>query len=115
LSALHDLNALAMVRQSDVPITVLIVNNHGGGIFDYLPVAKETVHYERYFATPHQLSFSSAAKMFDLPYDQPEDLNSFQASFRRALQTSASSIIELVTERDVNLSLRARIRNEILK
>ena len=38
LALLHDLNSLAMLR--DVPVVVVVLNNDGGGIFSFLPVAR---------------------------------------------------------------------------
>src|SRR5690606_32470191 len=38
LALLHDLNALALLR--DLPVVVVAINNHGGGIFSFLPIAR---------------------------------------------------------------------------
>ncbi len=73
LALLHDLNSLALLRtpSSDGPpprVTILTINNDGGGIFHLLPVHRETDVFERCFATPHGMDFAHAAAQFGLPY-----------------------------------------------
>lgn len=66
LAALHDLPALlAGAHAQDCAIVVL--NNDGGGIFDYLAVAR-VPGYERLVRTPHGLDFAHAASQFGLGY-----------------------------------------------
>lgn len=68
LAALHDLSGFALARRHD--LCVVVVQNHGGGIFEYLPVAGTTEHFEELFVTPHAYRFESIAQMFDLPYQR---------------------------------------------
>ena len=69
LALLHDLNSLAMLR--DVPVVVVVLNNDGGGIFSFLPVAEHKEFFEPYFGTPQGVGFGPAAEMFGLDYEQP--------------------------------------------
>ena len=61
LAFLHDLGGLVTARRSGVPLTLVVVNNDGGGIFSFLPVAPTTPHFEPLFATPHGLDLAHAA------------------------------------------------------
>src|SRR5690606_36179020 len=71
LALLHDLRGLALLRKGP-PVVVVAVNNDGGGIFSFLPVAEaEGVPFEAVFGTPHGLGFEHAARMFGLPYARP--------------------------------------------
>ena len=66
LALLHDLNSLALLgSRSDI---VVVVNNDGGGIFSFLPIAEHTELFEPWFGTPHGYSFEAAAGMFGLRY-----------------------------------------------
>jgi len=85
-----------------VPVTIVLVNNDGGGIFSFLPVAKLTEYFEKYFVTPHGLKFKKAAELFRLPYESPKSLSSFRRVYQRAIDSGTSSIIEVHTERDRN-------------
>jgi len=113
LSTLHDLNSLAMLKRADPPVIVVIVNNHGGAIFDLLPVAGQTQHYERFFATPHDLSFSSAAKMFSVAYQNVGNVDEFRSAYATAAQSGKSTILELVTDRKLNQQLRRKIQQRL--
>ena len=78
LSTIHDLNALHNLGHRGHPdgtvgsksirgspqLTTVVVNNNGGGIFSFLPIAKygSEVGYEEFFGTPTDLfSFSKGA------------------------------------------------------
>ena len=114
LSALHDLNSLALVRNSKQPLIVVIVNNQGGHIFDLLPI-RQSKHFEQYFATPHEYQFESAAKMFGLDYQRISEMQDFRESYSKALSQDQSIVLELMTDRKHNLEVRQQIKDEIKK
>lgn len=70
LAFAHDLGGLAAIAAADVPIRILVIDNGGGGIFDFLPQAGqlEDDRFERLFTTPSTLDFERAAGLFDIPY-----------------------------------------------
>ena len=100
LSAIHDLNSLLLFRESPVPMTLIILNNDGGGIFSMLPISKQKDVFEGFFGTPHGCEFSKVAAMFDLPYFQPKNLEQLQKSFQEAWHSNKSSLIEVKTDRE---------------
>jgi 2-succinyl-5-enolpyruvyl-6-hydroxy-3-cyclohexene-1-carboxylate synthase len=67
LSTLHDLTALGWAGRHDVDVTIVVVNNDGGGIFHLLPQAP-LPEFEELFGTPHGLDFAIAARLFGLGY-----------------------------------------------
>ena len=54
----HDIGGLLAARRLELAITIVLLNNDGGGIFHFLPVAGETDAFEGHVATPHGLDFS---------------------------------------------------------
>src|SRR5699024_6861786 len=52
LSFYHDMNSLLDARHYELDITIILINNNGGGIFSFLPQAKEAKHFEALFGTP---------------------------------------------------------------
>lgn len=100
LTALHDLNALALLRASKQPIILLISNNGGGGIFSHLALAK-TPRFEELFAFAHDFAFKHAAQMFDLPYE---------TDLETALQTKRTCIVELKNSRQENALFHERLK-----
>ncbi|MDZ7750761.1 MAG: 2-succinyl-5-enolpyruvyl-6-hydroxy-3-cyclohexene-1-carboxylic-acid synthase [Gammaproteobacteria bacterium] len=102
LALLHDLNALALVARSPVPITLVVINNDGGGIFSFLPVTAEEDHFETFFATPHGLGFASFARGFGLHYQRPGSIAEFAAVYGDAARSPGPTLIEVRTERTAN-------------
>jgi 2-succinyl-5-enolpyruvyl-6-hydroxy-3-cyclohexene-1-carboxylate synthase len=72
LSALHDLTALGWAGRHQVDVTVVVINNDGGGIFHLLPQAP-LPEFEELFGTPHGLDFGTAASLFGLRYTLADD------------------------------------------
>jgi 2-succinyl-5-enolpyruvyl-6-hydroxy-3-cyclohexene-1-carboxylate synthase len=103
LTALHDLNSLALLARERVQVIVVIINNHGGGIFHFLPMADTSPEFETYFATPHEWRFKDIARQFGLPYAHPKDLSEFVDAYTEALAETQSCIIEVETHRDQNV------------
>ena len=113
LAALHDLNSLSMLRDLPVPLIIVLLNNGGGGIFSFLPVADFKQGFEKFWGTPHSFTLAGAASMFELNYSQPMDIKSFQKAYKQALGSQTSTIIEAVISRDENLKLHRSLQEAI--
>jgi len=97
LALLHDLNSLALLR--DRPVVVIVLNNNGGGIFSFLPIAQHAEVFEPFFATPHNLRFEAAAALFGLTYAAPQTLAELKQAYCEARSRSSATLIEVRTER----------------
>jgi 2-succinyl-5-enolpyruvyl-6-hydroxy-3-cyclohexene-1-carboxylate synthase len=113
LSTLYDLNSLALLRHSIDPVIVVIINNDGGGIFSFLPIAKSTDLFDTYFGTPHGLDFANAAAMFELDYYHPQQQDEFIANYTQAVANGRSAIIEVTTDRSENWQLHQELQADI--
>jgi 2-succinyl-5-enolpyruvyl-6-hydroxy-3-cyclohexene-1-carboxylate synthase len=87
ISALHDLSALPLLLRARVPVVVVVLQNHGGRIFEQLPLAcSPAAHADptllTHFTTPHALHLEPAARMYGLAYAAVRD----EAALRMALQ-----------------------------
>jgi 2-succinyl-5-enolpyruvyl-6-hydroxy-3-cyclohexene-1-carboxylate synthase len=107
LALLHDLNSLAMLR--GLPVTVVVLNNDGGGIFHFLPVSRQEAYFEKFFGTPQGVGFGPAAEMFGLRYEAPRTPEAFLEAYRDASASGGSSILEVRTEREGNVALHGEI------
>ena len=104
LSFHHDLNGLAALRDGDCRATLVIVNNDGGGIFSFLPVAEHSEPFERYFGTPHGLDFRHAAELYGVPFVRPESLEELREVAARSLGRRERLVIEVRTDRTENVA-----------
>jgi 2-succinyl-5-enolpyruvyl-6-hydroxy-3-cyclohexene-1-carboxylate synthase len=111
LALLHDLNSLAMLR--DLPVVVVVLNNDGGAIFSFLPVAQHKEFFEPYFGTPQGLSFEHAAQMFDLGYEHPRSVTEFVEAYRVACARNEPTLIEVRTDREENVTLHRDLLAQI--
>jgi 2-succinyl-5-enolpyruvyl-6-hydroxy-3-cyclohexene-1-carboxylate synthase len=103
LAALHDLNSLAQLRHSKIPVILLVINNGGGGIFSFLPSlvqhAEPQEIFEQYIAGAHEWTFSKAAEMFKIPYLALSD----PAQLHQALREEKTILIEFFSSRANNV------------
>lgn len=77
LALLHDSNGFLLRSHLRGSLTILLVNNQGGGIFEYLPIAQWNPPFEDYFATPQTVEFAQLARLHQVAYhgcDRPESL-----------------------------------------
>ena len=58
----HDMNGLLAAKRLDLEATLVVMDNGGGGIFDFLPIAEHRDGYEELFATPTGLDLEQVAR-----------------------------------------------------
>jgi 2-succinyl-5-enolpyruvyl-6-hydroxy-3-cyclohexene-1-carboxylate synthase len=61
----HDVGGLLAAKRHGLAITIVLLNNDGGGIFEFLPVSAAGDAYVEHVATPHGLDFAHAAAFYD--------------------------------------------------
>ncbi|MBI6139025.1 2-succinyl-5-enolpyruvyl-6-hydroxy-3-cyclohexene-1-carboxylic-acid synthase [Serratia plymuthica] len=93
LSALYDLNALALLRQCSAPTVLIVVNNNGGQIFSLLPTPQED--RQRFYCMPQDVDFSHAAAMFQLNYARPENWGQLRQAVEQGWRHGGATLIEL--------------------
>lgn len=115
LAFLHDMNALTIVHKSKIPLIIILINNNGGGIFSFLPIAEYQQHFEQYFGTPHGMSFQGAAELFAIPYRNPQDIIQLQNDYADAVHSGMSTIIEIRSDRVRNAAAHKQLWESICK
>ena len=114
----HDIGGLMAASRLRLPLTIVLLNNDGGGIFHFLAVAGEADAFEEHVATPHGLEFARAAALYGCSYDRPRTL----AELRDAVETAiaagnsgnSTTIVEVRTDREHNLRLHRRVAEAAL-
>jgi 2-succinyl-5-enolpyruvyl-6-hydroxy-3-cyclohexene-1-carboxylate synthase len=104
LAFLHDLNSLSLGR--GCPLTVLLFDNHGGGIFDHLPQAA-LPEFERGWSTPQDYDPTLAARAFGLDCVRAADADAAVAAVRAAFGAPDLRIVHLPVDRALSA---ARLR-----
>ncbi|MFI5004815.1 MAG: 2-succinyl-5-enolpyruvyl-6-hydroxy-3-cyclohexene-1-carboxylic-acid synthase [Solirubrobacterales bacterium] len=111
----HDIGGLIAARRLELDLTIVLIDNGGGGIFDFLgvagaPMAQAGDLYTLHIATPTGLDFALAAQLYGLEHEAVADVVSFRAALERALtpRPGRSRIIEVRTDRARNVELHRR-------
>ena len=107
LSLFHDLNGLAVAKTHNLNLTIILHNNDGGGIFEYLP-QKGTKHFDYLFSTSQGLDYSGAAKLYGCGYTKissPDELSSVLANVSQEIGVH---IIEIPTNREYSRELHKK-------
>ena len=112
---LHDLNSLRLCRSLDHPFVIVVLNNDGGGIFSFLPIAGVSDVFERYFGAPHGMTFEHAAALFELDYARPATADEFADAYEQARRRPGATVIEVRTGRQDNYDLHLSLRKAALE
>lgn len=108
LAALHDLNSLAQMRRSKMPVIIIVINNNGGGIFSFLPLREQQDVFEEYIAGAHQWTFAQAAEMFQIPYLPLTDFE----QLREALSQEKTTLFEFTSSREQNVRIHQAMEQQ---
>ena len=68
LAFYYDVNGMLAALKYSLPLTIVLVNNNGGGIFEILPISNYGKVFNDYFVTPHNLDFSHFVKAYNGNY-----------------------------------------------
>jgi 2-succinyl-5-enolpyruvyl-6-hydroxy-3-cyclohexene-1-carboxylate synthase len=106
LALLHDLGGLLAARRAAIDLTVVCVDNGGGGIFDFLPVAgaADPELYREHVATPAGLDLGTVATLAGMEHRTAASV----AEVRDAI-AAGPGLIEVRTDRSRNVDVHRDI------
>ena len=107
LSLFHDLNGLAVAKTHNLNLTIILHNNDGGGIFEYLP-QKGTKHFDYLFSTSQGLDYGGAAKLYDCGYTKISSPDELGSVLNKVSSESGVHIIEIPTNREYSRELHKK-------
>ena len=107
LSLFHDLNGLAVAKTHNLNLTIILHNNDGGGIFEYLP-QKGTKHFDYLFSTSQGLDYSGAAKLYGCGYTKISSPDELVSVLAKVSKESGVHIIEIPTDREYSRQLHRK-------
>jgi 2-succinyl-5-enolpyruvyl-6-hydroxy-3-cyclohexene-1-carboxylate synthase len=110
LGLLHDLGALAALREVTTPVRVIVLDNDGGGIFHFLPQesALEQSEFEALLGTPRGVDVGRAANLFELPHTRVDSLSDLPDAL-----SAGTGLIEVRTDRHTNVELHRRLADRV--
>ncbi len=112
LSLLHDQNGFLLLSSEPVDLSIVVVNNDGGGIFSFLPQARYEKTFEQVFGTPHGLNLAKLADVYGIAHrliSASTDLPSAVAEPHIGVR-----ILEVRTVRSANLEFHQGLTQKII-
>jgi 2-succinyl-5-enolpyruvyl-6-hydroxy-3-cyclohexene-1-carboxylate synthase len=98
LAFLHDVGGFYGAARRDIDAVLVVVDNDGGGIFNFLPQAElpqET--FETIFGTPHGLDLIAVAGSYGLPAERVTKAGDLAPALHRALEAGGVQVIVVPT------------------
>lgn len=109
LSFFHDLNGLLAARLHQLNLTIVLVNNDGGGIFSFLPQAAYPQHFEQLFGTPIGLDFAPVVQMYGGQFRRIATWPEFRQAVADSLTSGGLQVVEVPTERATNAAMHREL------
>jgi 2-succinyl-5-enolpyruvyl-6-hydroxy-3-cyclohexene-1-carboxylate synthase len=109
LAFLYDASALAIAQRHEIPLTIVCVDNEGGGIFSFLPVAEHEEHFEELIATPSGVDVEAVAKAYGFEYSAPRDAQQLSEAVEKP------GFVHLKTDRAANKAAHDRVASQVLE
>ena len=109
LSFFHDLNGLAIGKTHGMNLTIILHNNDGGGIFQYLP-QKGTDDFDYLFNTPQGIDYSGLATMYGLDYVKVTTNAELEQAMQQYIGAEGIHLIEVPTSKEGSRELHKLYR-----
>ena len=105
LALLHDTNGFLLRNKFIGHLTIILINNNGGGIFEMLPISKFNPPFEEFFATPQDINFARLCATYNVEH---ELITSWEQLKQRLnpLPLQGIRVLELQTNRKADAKWR---------
>jgi len=108
LALLHDTNGFLAVPKLRGGLTIVLINNNGGGIFEHLPVAQFNPPFEEFFATPQNIDFKKLCATYGVAHVAVKSVAQL-ARLATKLPKSGVRVLELRTDRKRDAAFRKEL------
>ena len=107
LALLHDANGFLLRPKLRGSLTIVLINNHGGGIFEHLPVARFDPPFEEFFATPQETDFARLCAAHGAAHVLVRDWKHF-IELVSVLPAGGLRVLEVRTDRKSDAAMRKK-------
>jgi 2-succinyl-5-enolpyruvyl-6-hydroxy-3-cyclohexene-1-carboxylate synthase len=107
-------SALSAPLRLEKNITIVLLHNDGGSIFNRLPIAQIDPPFTELFLTPHGLDFEPVCRMFSLEYVRADSRDAFRTAFTASVQDTTARVITVHTDNQQDEAIRREINQTVL-
>ncbi len=104
LSLYHDMNGLWALQRHGIKATVVVCDNNGGGVFNFLPQAEHPDVFEEIFATPLGLDLSQVARLYGLVYSPVSERSGLEPAIADAIAAPTPTMVVVRFKREDSVS-----------
>jgi 2-succinyl-5-enolpyruvyl-6-hydroxy-3-cyclohexene-1-carboxylate synthase len=108
LSLLHDTNGFLQRSSFRGSLTIVLINNQGGGIFELLPIADFEPPFETFFATPQQIDFANLCQTYRISHTLIQTWDHLKTHLEH-LPPQGIQVLEIRTDRRSDAAWRKQI------
>jgi len=107
VALLHDSNGLLGAARRGIDLTVVVVDNDGGGIFSFLPQASELPgdRFETLFGTPHGVDLGALTAAHGIPSTDVAEADQLGATLAGTVASGGVRLVRVRTDRDLNVKV----------
>ncbi|HEY9795586.1 MAG TPA: 2-succinyl-5-enolpyruvyl-6-hydroxy-3-cyclohexene-1-carboxylic-acid synthase, partial [Leptolyngbyaceae cyanobacterium] len=105
LALLHDTNGFLLKNKFVGHLTIVLINNNGGGIFEMLPISKFDPPFEEFFATPQDINFAQLCLTYGVEHQLIQSWEQLK-QLLNPLPTQGIRVLELQTNRKADATWR---------
>ena len=117
LAFYHDMNGLHNAIKYKIPLTVILINNHGGGIFESLPISGYKEYFLENFLTPLELDLSKLVKAYGGKFIRINNWKKFSSAIDSSKKNKKITVLEIRTDAKKSKELRDKywkaVSNEV--
>jgi 2-succinyl-5-enolpyruvyl-6-hydroxy-3-cyclohexene-1-carboxylate synthase len=104
LSLYHDMNGLWAAHRHGLRATIVVLDNDGGGIFNFLPQAEHGDVFEELFGTPLGLRLEDVARLYGLPFQEVRETAELPGALASALAVEGVAIVSVRFDRAASVT-----------
>ncbi len=111
VALLHDSNGLLGAARRHIDLTIVVVDNDGGGIFSFLPQAEalDLPDFERLFGTPHGVDLIGLAAAHGISGRRLARADEVGDAVQRSVSLGGVHLLVVPTDRAENVAVHAEI------
>lgn len=97
LALLHDTNGFLLHQKFEGHLTIIVINNNGGGIFEMLPIA-ESSWFEDYFATPQAVNLARLCAAYSVEHQIIDSWQQLEQLLKK-IPITGIRVLEIICDR----------------
>ena len=95
-------------------LTIVVINNGGGGIFSFLPISDAGMeNFQQFWTTDTGLNFKKAAELYNCWYSRVANVKELGDCIQKSYQSNGIKIIEIRSDINENIETHRKFLNAV--